>query len=421
MTRKILGGAALATIFFLSLARSGAAAVGDLVQTVNVPPAAQCTNSLGTSVAVVPGNLVGFPAIPVLLVTSCFGQGQLFYLDPSTNPATLVKTVTTSPFPNSGWGSLAFRGDWGDLTGCANDSLTHPLYRIDPNTGAATFLFNSVSGHSICDGHAWDATDQTFFVSPDVSSTVYRFSAAGAPLGSFPAAPGCPNSGVAVGGSVLYEACNGILTIFRTDKTTGAVLSSFPSAGSRTEDLECDPISFADQGIDIMWSKDAFSDQLFAFEIPEGECGLGGEPPEVEVALDIKPTSCPNPINCKSQGVLPVAILGTADFDVTTIDPASVRLLGVAPLRWGLADVATPFEPFGGKTSCTRDCTTRGPDGFLDLTFKFDTQEVVQAIGPVAGTECLAVTVTGALREEHGGTPITGEDVVRLQCKGAGR
>jgi len=38
--------------------------------------------------------------------------------------------------------------------------------------------------------------------------------------------------------------------------------------------------------------------------------------PTIEVPVDIKPTSCPNPLNVKSRGVLPVAILGTADFDV---------------------------------------------------------------------------------------------------------
>ena len=42
--------------------------------------------------------------------------------------------------------------------------------------------------------------------------------------------------------------------------------------------------------------------------------------------VDIKPGSCPNPINVKSKGVLPTEILGTEDFDVTMVDPASVRL-----------------------------------------------------------------------------------------------
>ena len=38
----------------------------------------------------------------------------------------------------------------------------------------------------------------------------------------------------------------------------------------------------------------------------------------VSVSLDIKPGSCPNPISGISRGVLPVAVLGTADLDVTT-------------------------------------------------------------------------------------------------------
>ena len=68
---------------------------------------------------------------------------------------------------------------------------------------------------------------------------------------------------------------------------------------------------------------------------------------EVAVPVDIKPQSCPNPLNCKTQGLLPVAILGTADFDVTTLDVFSIQLAGVAPLRSALEDVATPTS--GGR------------------------------------------------------------------------
>ncbi len=148
-----------------------------------------------------------------------------------------------------------------------------------------------------------------------------------------------------------------------------------------------------------------------------------GEPgtyilPNIIVALDIKPGSCPNPLNPKSKGVLPVAILGTEDFDVTMLDPASVRLEEVvAPLRWSLEDVATPFEPFIGKEDAD-DCTTGGPDGFMDLTLKFDTQEVVSALGDVEDGDVLVLAVTGNLKEEFGGTPIQGEDVVIIRNKG---
>lgn len=77
--------------------------------------------------------------------------------------------------------------------------------------------------------------------------------------------------------------------------------------------------------------------------LQECECYL-------KVDVDIKPGSCPNPLNLKSKGVLPVAVLGTEEFDVTTIDPLSILLSreeveeGVAPIRSDYEDVATPFE-----------------------------------------------------------------------------
>ena len=131
-----------------------------------------------------------------------------------------------------------------------------------------------------------------------------------------------------------------------------------------------------------------------------------------EIAVDIKPQSCPNPLNVKNRGLLPVAILGTPDLDVTTIDPVSIRLEGVAPRRSSFEDVAAPHGPFTGKENCEFDCIDEGPDGSLDLTLKFGTQEVADALGDVEDGDCLTVVLTGNLKEEFGGTPIQGEDVM---------
>jgi hypothetical protein len=139
--------------------------------------------------------------------------------------------------------------------------------------------------------------------------------------------------------------------------------------------------------------------------------------PTVVIAVDIKPRACPNPLNVKSRGKLPVAILGTDGFDVEQIDPASVRLAGVAPLRWALEDVATPYESFTGKQDA-HDCTRDGPDGYLDLTLKFETQELVAALGEVDDGEVRVLQLTGNLKEAYGGTPIVGEDVVIILKKG---
>ena len=135
-----------------------------------------------------------------------------------------------------------------------------------------------------------------------------------------------------------------------------------------------------------------------------------------QVPIDIKPQSCPNPLNKRSKGVLPLAIVGTDSFDVTQVDPTSVKLEGVSPLRYSQEDVAMPFEPFMFKDDAY-DCNTAGPDGYLDFTFKFNTQEIVAALGSVTDKGVKVLQITGNLLEEYGGMPIIGEDVVIILTK----
>ncbi len=140
---------------------------------------------------------------------------------------------------------------------------------------------------------------------------------------------------------------------------------------------------------------------------------------ELLIHVDIKPGSCSNPINVKSKGVLPVAVLGIEDFDVTTIDPSEILLSrdgieeGVSPLRWSYEDVATPFE---GEPEA---CHERGGDGYMDLTLKFDVPELVGtlALNQLAG-ETILLQLTGILPDEYAGTPIVGEDAIRLLDRG---
>lgn len=133
------------------------------------------------------------------------------------------------------------------------------------------------------------------------------------------------------------------------------------------------------------------------------------------VDLDIKPQSCPNPLNIDSRGVLTVAILGTESFDVTTIDLDTITLEGVYPLRSGLEDASRPVV---NKVNIC-DCTEEGPDGFLDLMLKFNTQELVAEMGrnvllELKG-EMVELILTGYLKEEFGGRHIAGVDCVRIQ------
>ena len=132
-------------------------------------------------------------------------------------------------------------------------------------------------------------------------------------------------------------------------------------------------------------------------------------PTSINVAVDIKPQGCPNPFNVEAQGVLPVAILGTATFDVSKVDTSSVKLQDVPALRFAQEDVATPFT---GPLNSATACTTAGPDGFTDLVLHFDDEAVAAALGPVSDGQVLLLTLTGNLLPQFGGTAIRGQDVV---------
>lgn len=136
--------------------------------------------------------------------------------------------------------------------------------------------------------------------------------------------------------------------------------------------------------------------------------------------LDIKPMSCPNPLNVtmfentngnamfRKGGVLPVAIVGDAANDVYDIDVSSLLLEGVAPLRSHVADVTAPFV--GEECGCNEE----GPDGIADLTLKFRKAEIIEAIGPVTDGAVIPLTLTGTMLD---GTPIQITDCVRISSK----
>ena len=114
----------------------------------------------------------------------------------------------------------------------------------------------------------------------------------------------------------------------------------------------------------------------------------------ITVSIDIKPGSSTNPINLKSNGVIPVAILSTATFDATTVDASTVCF----------GDAENPSQ---------RDCTEAhgkghiedvNGDGRLDMLLHYETQET--GIDPGDTQACL----TG---KTVGGQPIAGCDSIK--------
>lgn len=134
-------------------------------------------------------------------------------------------------------------------------------------------------------------------------------------------------------------------------------------------------------------------------------------PAAIAASIDVKPGSCPNPLNVRSRGVLPVAIVGTASFDVKAVDPTSIRLEGIRPLRFVFEDSATPFAgAFDPKKPLS--CTAKGPDGIADLSLKFDVESLALAFSEVENREVRTLILIGQLKPEFGSTPFRGMDVV---------
>ncbi|MHC4220237.1 MAG: hypothetical protein ACYSU7_17465 [Planctomycetota bacterium] len=140
--------------------------------------------------------------------------------------------------------------------------------------------------------------------------------------------------------------------------------------------------------------------------------------------LDIKPGSCPNSFNRISTGVLPVALVGTEDFDVTQVDVDTLMLSradgvggAVAPLEGPpgppttVDDIATPFD----GDAC--DCHGLMGDGLADLAMKFSSPQLVAELqlNGVPRGELVELVVTG---ESLDGTPFAASDCIRIVSRG---
>jgi len=131
---------------------------------------------------------------------------------------------------------------------------------------------------------------------------------------------------------------------------------------------------------------------------PGALCDIGSfefnaAPAALEVSLDIKPGASPNTINPKSNGVIPVAILTTPDFDATTVDPLSVEF---GPKGAFEAHGKGHIEDVNG-------------DGKKDLVLHFRTQETGIACGDTSAS------LTGATFQ---GDQIQGSDTIKtVGCK----
>ncbi len=108
----------------------------------------------------------------------------------------------------------------------------------------------------------------------------------------------------------------------------------------------------------------------------------------ISVTINIRPGSSGNEINLNSEGIVRVAILNTADFDVKQVDPKTVLFGEAQPAYWRLVDV--------------------DDDGDMDLLFIFSTPDLKLTEASTEGV------VTGATSD---GKSFEGRDAVRIVPK----
>jgi hypothetical protein len=100
--------------------------------------------------------------------------------------------------------------------------------------------------------------------------------------------------------------------------------------------------------------------------------------------IDIRPTSTFNPINVNSNGVVPVAILGSDTFDVTLVDVTTLMFGSAAPVHDG------HIEDVNG-------------DGYDDLVTHYKQKDLELCV------DVTELTINGELLD---GTPFEGTDSV---------
>jgi len=242
----------------------------------------------------------------------------------------------------------------------------------------------------ITQAHAAPVTHHITFVQtgPVVSGAIY--------VGSFDvdSASLMPSATIPV--SNFMVAIEGNSWIQGTDQFFVAVANTDASSTVTTLSLGAlDNVSPA--GTNESLSIDPFTwavrDPTSGESINEGTYSISSTPPTLGVAIDIKPGSFPNSINIGSAGVIPVAILGSATFDATQVDPETVALAGASVKLIGKGD----------KYSCNAGDVNA--DGFVDLVCHVYTAQFMIEPGD-------SVAVLEA--KTFGGQAIRGEDSINV-------
>jgi hypothetical protein len=345
----------------------------------------------------------------------------LFRVNTETGARTIV-----SDFRNAAQGPIGM-GPRGVTVGqdgaiFVADSSSRLVFQVDPATGMRTIVSNFTDAaqgpagltpfgiHFSTAGELLVA-DQSltmgnlggvFAVSPATGARVVVSdfgSAPQGPTGRDPIGIDTESSGrilVADAGAGSGTLTTAIGALFRVDRTTGSrvLLSDLNAPSQGVVGWGPTGVAVEDAGTILMTTQNragsgarhgllfrvdpstGFRTLLSDFGDPS-QGPLGEDPFEVavvpvnsmSVTIDIKPGSDENPINRRSRGNVPVALLSSLSFDATAVDRRGLLFAGVPPLNIGRG-----IEDVNG-------------DGLPDIVLHFDTQRM--NLPPGATEACL--------------------------------
>lgn len=421
----LLAVLALATVMGLRAAptdtHNAQAATGDLVASLNFDQ--PCSTNLGVGIAFDGTNLW----------YSCNGDSpNLHRADPTTGIVNASYTV-----PISSIGAISYDATR-NVIWAAGDA--DAVYRIDLDAGmnvvSSALAFNTGDSCGLNDGLAFDArniadpNDDVFYYSDDCFTTVIvAYDMAGSPVESFDTcATGGHNSGLAVGGELLFQADLFNNSTCVVDKTSKALQFTYSTAVAgdpnfHAEDMECDNSTFP---VDVMWSIEAFEPRrAHAFEIPDGTCGAGGVPedqgcPESPIAPStvvavLFPGQSQEVEKCVEVPDLPpkpdIMILfdttGSMGDDIATVqaklgDLISAVNAGTTDPQFGVAKYEDfPFSPWGLNSNVAYELLQSITGDTVAVTNAINALSTFPGSGsdtPESGYEALYQTLTGAGR-----------------------
>jgi hypothetical protein len=231
------------------------------------------------------------------------------------------------------------------------------------NGGMLTVINSTISGNTTEFGHGGGITSGGGTV--QLQNTILALNTALNGTGG-----DCLGAVSSLGNNLIGDPTNCTITLLPSDLTGDPGLDAFTDNGTPGNGhFPLLPDSAAiDAGNDAACPS---TDQLGEPRV--GPCDIGAiefQPAVLTVVIDIKPGSDPAPINPKSKGKIPVAILTTDTFDATTVDPTTVRF-GRSGTE--ATSVQSALEDVDG-------------DGTLDMILHFNTQDTGIQCGQTSGS-----------------------------------